>query len=491
MSDDGLGGGAAIGAADARPAPLSIIRARLRGVEWPRRRRPDPAGRRLARALRTEELAGLSFAFAARSIAAAAVAAWLVTIVPTPRLYYFLAVVAAFFVLGLVPHLLRRHRYAPAVKLLFIVLDVTLIVAVIVLPPPVEGQPVWPIQMRLRFHEYLYLLLYLAGSALSYSPLHVVWTGLSIVILWSVGFLLIYGRPDTLTFAEATGGRSIPAAESLKVVLDPAFVGISQLWNQVTLTAIMTGLLAAAVWRARRTLLRQTRAEAMRADLARYVSPDVAEAMAARPALDFGAPATREVAVMFADIVGFTAIAEKLPPERVVALLRSFHARACKIVFAHGGTLDKFLGDGFMATFGTLKREEDCARRALACAFALQEEIDRWCAKRAGRGAPAIRIAAGVHHGRVVVGNVGAERRLEFTVVGDPVNVANRLERLTREIGGRIAASREALRSAGGLESLRYPFEAKGPLTLHGREQPVEVFVWPPGAAAAARSASS
>jgi adenylate cyclase len=225
--------------------------------------------------------------------------------------------------------------------------------------------------------------------------------------------------------------------------------------------------------------VRQTRAEVMRADLARYVSPDVADAMASRSAPDFGAPANRRVAVLFADIIGFTAMAEKLPPERVVALLRSFHTRACNSVFAHGGTLDKFLGDGLMATFGMLAVEEDCARRALACACEIQMEIERWCVKREARGAHRIAVAVGVHYGPVVVGNVGADRRLEFTVVGDPVNVANRLERLTRDYGCRIAVSGDALEAAGGPEALPHRFEDKGLVALRGRDQPIAVFVWP------------
>jgi adenylate cyclase len=296
-------------------------------------------------------------------------------------------------------------------------------------------------------------------------------------VIWSLGFLSIYDRPDTLTFAE--GMRNLGPEGTLRVVLDPRFVGISLLWNQVAITAIMTGLLAAGVLRARRTLLRQTRAEVTRADLARYVSPDIADAMMQRPEATFGAPATRHVAVLFADIIGFASYAETLPPERVVALLRSFHARACKIVFRHGGTLDKFLGDGFMATFGTLGENSQGARQALACAFELQEEIERWGRKRSERGAPALVAAVGLHYGPVVVGNVGAERRLEFTVIGDTVNVASRLERLTREHACRIALSRDAIDAAGGPAALGWPFEARGPVHLRGRAEPVELFTWP------------
>jgi adenylate cyclase len=359
-----------------------------------------------------------------------------------------------------------------------VVLDVALIVTVIILPPPLDPPAGWPIQMRLRFFEYIYLLLYLAGSALSYSPLMVLWTGPQHHPALVRGVLLVYSRPDTLTFAEATGGRAVPASESLRIVLDPAFVGISQLWNQIALTAIITGLL----FRRGAPGPPHPRAPDPRRGHARGHRPlclaghcrrhgGAARIQLRRPRDPRGRGAVCRHR-------GFTSIAEKLPPERVVALLRSFHGRACKIVFAHGGTLDKFLGDGFMATFGTLGGEEDCTERALACAFALQAEVERWRAKRIARGASPVAIAVGVHCGRVVVGNVGAERRLEFTVVGDPVNVAARLERLTREIGGRIAASREALEAAGGVERWADRFEAKGPIHLHGRVRPVDVFLW-------------
>jgi adenylate cyclase len=443
---------------------------------------------RLRRVLRQEELRGLAFAFRARSIAAVAVGLWLVLLVPAPRVFYYLGVVALFFILGLVPHLLRGHRHGQIFKLAFILLDVLLIVAVILTPPPFDSTD-WPIQTRLRFQDYLYVLLYLVGSALSYSALNVIWTGLCTVAVWSAGFLWLYTRPDTVTWNNRFGDRAgVPASESLALILDPNYVGISQLWNQVVLTLIMTALLVAAVARSRRTLVRQAKAEAVRADLARYLSPDVADTLASRPDASFGAPANRQVAVLFADIVGFTSYTEGLPPDRVVALLRSFHARACRVVFRHRGTLDKFLGDGFMATFGTLAAHEGSAREALACAFALQEEMDRWGAKRRERGAPPLTVVIGVHYGPAVVGNVGAEQRLEFTVVGDTVNVASRLERLTREHACRIALTGDALQAAGGSDALGVRFEPRGPVTLRGRTQPVELYVWPPETTAGAGS---
>ena len=113
------------------------------------------------------------------------------------------------------------------------------------------------------------------------------------------------------------------------------------------------------------------------------------------------------------------------------------------------GTLDKFLGDGFMATFGSFREESDAAARAIACAFELYAEIERWNAKRAAREAQRLSIAIGVHFGPVVVGNLGSDERLEFTVVGDVVNVASRLEEATRELDCMIAVSDVCVQAAG------------------------------------------
>jgi adenylate cyclase len=182
------------------------------------------------------------------------------------------------------------------------------------------------------------------------------------------------------------------------------------------------------------------------------------------------------VAVLFADIVGFTKLTEPLSPERTFALLRSFQERSCAIVFKHGGTLDKYLGDGFMATFGSIGLQPDAPARALACAFELQQEIDRWSRKRSGRGATPLRVSVGVHCGLVTVGNLGGRERIEFTVVGDVVNVASRLEEVTREIGGSIIASEDCIRAAEDPEWLAR-FQSSRQIQLRGRQQGLLVHI--------------
>ena len=431
---------------------------------------------RLGHAIAGEEQRGLVFAFRARLIAVLAVMAYLLLAIDGQRQFYYIGVAALFLLLGWVPHLLRRHRYAMAIRLGFVVLDAILVTAVVILPPPGGLDFGFPIQMRVRGPEFLYLVLLIVGAALSYSPLQVLWTGVWSILAWTAGVVLVARRSDTLPTPPGLDSQAL-----LQLITNPYYVGYFQLANQVVLTAIATAVLAAAVWRARALLLRHTRAEIARADLARYVAPDVADAIMSDPATaeSFGAPANRNVAVLFADIVGFTGLSEHMAPDRVVRLLKSLHERGSRVVFAQGGSLDKYLGDGFLATFGGIRSQPDAAARAVRCALELQNEVDRWNAKRQARGHAPLRLSVGVHYGPVVAANVGSAQRLEFTVVGDTVNIASRLETLTRQLGCCVAVSDAALTEARLQDPALPAFDAAGDRRLDGREQPLSVHTWP------------
>ncbi|MFE1601082.1 adenylate/guanylate cyclase domain-containing protein [Methylobacterium sp. ID0610] len=449
----------------------------------------DASGR-MRRVLRAQEEAGLAFAFRARQVAIGVVALWLLFLVPSPRDLYYLAFAALFFGLGWIPFRLRHHRQALAIKLAFVLLDAALVTLVVVLPPPAALGVDWPIQTRLRSTEYLYLLLLLGEASLSYSPLAVIWAGGAVMGAWSTAVVTVYCLPDTVRYRDVLAQvGSLTDEAALRVVYDPRYVGLSSWWTQMVLTALLTGLIACAVARARATLLAQVHGDVVRADLARYVSPDVADALTATAHSGFGAPRERVVAVLFADLVGFTSLAERLRPEAVLALLKAFRERSCRIVFAHGGTLDKFLGDGFMATFGCLSDEPGASSTALACALALQEEMTRWNAEREAAGEPRIALSIGLHCGPVVVGTVGAQQRVEFTVIGDVVNVASRLQQATRELGGSIVASEGCVAEADmaglGLDG----FGDSRDLALRGRSQSIRVRVWREVAATAPRPA--
>jgi adenylate cyclase len=422
--------------------------------------------------LHDAELAGLATAFRMRLCAVAIIVLWLLVSTAWPRNIYYLSISLAFLALSYIPYALRHHPAAWTIKLACTVLDVALITSTILLPPFGGFATDWPIQTRTRGPEFLYVLLLLAESALTYSPILVVWTGGIIIAIWTFGITSIYERVDTVRFSDA---GDLTEMQALERFLNPFFVGLTQMWMQMVTTGLFTLFLAIAVLRSRNTLIAQIKDSSVRQSLARYVSPDVASAMG-DGIPSFGAPSKREVAVMFVDIVGFTRMAEKRSPEQVLALLRSFQGRGCAVLFPCGGTLDKFLGDGFMATFGGVEQHDDAALRALNCAFDLLDAYATWNAKRTLRGAEAIRVAIGLHYGEVIVGDVGTNERREFTVIGDVVNVASRLERATRDLAGRLVVSDACLQAAGGVPPGR-SFSRTLTVDIRGRDHSVRAHL--------------
>jgi class 3 adenylate cyclase len=172
--------------------------------------------------------------------------------------------------------------------------------------------------------------------------------------------------------------------------------------------------------------------------LGRYFSPEVTAAILDDGAMS-GAGENREVTVLMTDLRGFTELSSRMQSHEVVALLREYHERMLEVVFAHGGTLDKFIGDGLLAYFGAPTSQSDHADRAVRCARDLNVALEAMNTDR--RPSAPLRMGVGVHSGTVTVGNVGTDRRLEFTIIGDPVNVASRVEALTKEVGHSVLVS--------------------------------------------------
>jgi adenylate cyclase len=172
-----------------------------------------------------------------------------------------------------------------------------------------------------------------------------------------------------------------------------------------------------------------------RAQFAKYVSPDVvADILETREGLALGGK-RRKVTVLFSDIRGFTGISEKITPEQVVSFLSQYFAEVTQIVFKHGGTVDKFIGDGMMAIFGAPKAHDDDALRAVRTAIEMIELMKvkgpEW-SKFLGKEPS---IGVGINSGEAVVGSIGSELRSDYTAIGDTVNLASRLETLTKELG--------------------------------------------------------
>ena len=199
-----------------------------------------------------------------------------------------------------------------------------------------------------------------------------------------------------------------------------------------------------------------------------HVSPAVAEQLLAENAEVKSEG--REVCVMFLDIRDFTAFAEKRSPEEVVGYLNSVFEFMIESVNAHQGIVNKFLGDGFMAIFGAPLRDADHCRHGIEAGRAILARIEELSA--AGK-IPATRVGIGLHAGRAVVGNVGSAMRKEYTVIGDVVNVASRVEALNKQFGSQLLVT-EQVRAASGMPD--EAFLAKPALTVRGRDEPVQIY---------------
>jgi adenylate cyclase len=167
---------------------------------------------------------------------------------------------------------------------------------------------------------------------------------------------------------------------------------------------------------------------AARDRLERYHSPAVIEAVLGDPGHGGPSVTLRETSIMFADIVGFTHRCESLPPEEVAAFLNQFFSLAADAIFEFGGTLDKFIGDAVMAFFGAPLPQDDHAERAVRSALALMESLEVWNSDRVAAGQDPIEVRVAIHSGPVVVGDIGSARRVDYTVLGNTVNVTARLE---------------------------------------------------------------
>ncbi|MGE5927869.1 MAG: adenylate/guanylate cyclase domain-containing protein, partial [Gemmatimonadota bacterium] len=172
----------------------------------------------------------------------------------------------------------------------------------------------------------------------------------------------------------------------------------------------------------------QLQREAMvRSNFERYFAPNIAAEIGRNEEAVKPGGERRELTVLFSDIRGFTTLSEAMPPEDIAGLLTDYFSEMVEIVFEHGGTLDKFIGDAIMALWGAPIAHADDPDRALRAAIAMQRAVAQLNAKWGAAGRPQIGVGIGINYGEAFAGNIGSHRRLEYTVIGDAVNTAARL----------------------------------------------------------------
>ena len=212
-------------------------------------------------------------------------------------------------------------------------------------------------------------------------------------------------------------------------------------------------------------------ANTRRLRLQRYFSPGVGELLEQWDEDELSLGQECEISVVFIDIRGFTSMSESMSGKEIVKLLNSYHSHMVEAIFRQGGTLDKYLGDGLIAYFNSPVEQPDHASRAMQCAIDMRNELDLINEDRSAQGQAPIRMGIGIHTDSAIVGDIGAPHRREFTAIGNAVNIAARLEGLTKLLQREIVVSETTMEHIDDQE-----WEDLGEQEVRGRSRPIRIF---------------
>lgn len=427
-------------------------------------------------ALAESKREGLWLAVRARWVALAVIAVTLPVMNPHWDVLYYIASTGLFALIGWAQLKVGRAGVSrPELFLMFC--DLALMTFLAVVPNPwAPGD--WPIGMQFRFNTFIYFFVLLGTATLAYSWKTVIAMGTWTAGLWTAGVAWAWFHSDGYAALAERVHAAVGADIRMFALIDPTAINIPARFQEALVFVIVAVTLAVSVRRSNALLVSHAGIERERTNLARYFSPNVVEELSKNDE-PLKQVRTENVAVLFTDIVGFTAYADGRSPADVIRTLRQFHERMEREIFRHGGTLDKYLGDGLMATFGTPFAGDRDACNALRCAQAMLASVDELNLERKPRGEPPIRISIGLHYGQVVLGDIGLNR-LEFAVIGTTVNAASRLEALTRDFGCALIASddlvQQARGEAGHSSDDFVHLVAQPPQPIRGLERPLGIW---------------
>ncbi|MEX3011736.1 adenylate/guanylate cyclase domain-containing protein [Hoeflea sp. TYP-13] len=395
-------------------------------------------------ALERHKREGMVLAVKARWVAMALIAIMLPIINFDREIIYYEAVLLVFVLIGWAQMRVARVGRSQA-EVALLLCDIVLMTTVIVVPNPLSDNE-WPLGMQFRFEGFMYFYVFLGVATLAYSWRTVRGFASIVAISWfgAIGIAWLFSQENiAMTDAvNAAFGTDLDLAE----ILNPNDFLFYIRFQEVVVFAIVAVILSVSVRRYGDLLMGHAALERERENLSRYFSPNVVEELSQNDE-PLKQIRTQDIAVLFVDIVGFTQYSADRSSEEVIVTLRQFHQRMEREVFQHNGTLDKYLGDGLMATFGTPLASDADAINALRCARAMMRSMAQWNEERALTGEKPIKASFGLHYGPAVLGDIGSNR-LEFAVIGNTVNVASRIEALTRGLTAELAATDDLLERA-------------------------------------------
>jgi adenylate cyclase len=364
-------------------------------------------------------------------------------------------------------YLAYQGRLTHVMRMLSTAVDVAVLMVTIWSFHIQYGQPA---AFYLKAPTLLYIFIFIALRALSLAPGYVLFAGIAAAAGWLV--LVAYALAGP-------GGMGLITRDYV-AYMTSSRVLIGGEVDKVLSILVVSVLLAVAAARARTLLHRAVTEGAAAGRLARFFAPEIAATIvgADETALRPGEGRQTEAAAMFIDLRGFTRLAAQLPPDDLVRLLGQYQGIAVPIVQANGGSVITYLGDGIMVTFGAVRMSATYAADALRCACGLVDALEAWSAERRGRDLPAPGVGIGIEVGTVTCGAIGDTARLEYAVIGDPVNRAAKLQNHTKTEQVRALTSTRALgRAVEQGFAPSPPAEVRPGRAVAGVTTPIDVVV--------------
>ncbi len=366
-------------------------------------------------------------------------------------------------------YLAYRYRMSAPLLYLSIILDMSLLLGMIW---SFHLQYQQPPSFYLKSPTLLYVFIFIALRALRFEARYVITAGVVAAVGWAA--MAVYA---TL----ASGGMEVVTRDYVYYLTSNSVLKGAELDKVITILTV-TAIIAVAITRAHKLLVKAVAEGAAAHDLSRFFSPEIARQITtAEQEIAIGRGQTRDAAILMVDIRGFTRLSTIIKPDDLVCLLAEYQSRMVPIIQRRGGTIDKFMGDGIMATFGAAVTSPTYAADALKTVDDIMEAADVWSAELQHENKPPLRMGAAVATGRIIFGAVGDESRMEYTVIGDAVNLSAKLEKHTKSEGVRALCTQAAFDIAIR-QGYQTPVnrEQRRARRIEGVDNPVDIIILTP-----------